>query len=496
MKRIIYALILLSSLPMYTRADDVPTNRHALDSLTGLIVRLEAAQRREGASDTARLQLASALRHYAFTAERFGLSEEAQQHAQRAYELYMSAGEYKWASLCLYERCIAYNNIGDTTHVAELMAELEALTKKDSSAVTRYNYYSIQLAYLMLTPPEPSSASEPNPRRELIEQLGRQSMDALKGIDNYHQYNIMPAWTYYNHALVYDMLYFPPQTDSIAKYLLLAEESGQQSPSLTDRLEVQISVGDERAWLYYYDKDYPRAEQQMLHVLALLDSVQTDSPASIITERGEAYAFMVELYTTQQRYAEALEYQQLLTENNAKRYSIDRQRILDEVQTKYEVDKAQMTIRHQNAVIRHVVIAAALLILAAMAVLTALWYRKRETEQALYVKALEADNIYNELEQLRQSHSIEPLLVLQEGLLAQIKDATIRQRIADVNMDAFRDMLIGARDLSMMDKRYLLCFFAGISAEQIASIFNISPASVYTVRYRIGKKNAHLKGIF
>ena len=39
-----------------------------------------------------------------------------------------------------------------------------------------------------------------------------------------------------------------------------------------------------------------------------------------------------------------------------------------------------------------------------------------------------------------------------------------------------------------MDKRYLMCFAAGLSAEQVADIFNVEPASVYTVRYRIRKK--------
>jgi DNA-binding CsgD family transcriptional regulator len=39
-----------------------------------------------------------------------------------------------------------------------------------------------------------------------------------------------------------------------------------------------------------------------------------------------------------------------------------------------------------------------------------------------------------------------------------------------------------------MDKRYLLCFAAGLSAEQVSVLFSISPASVYTVRYRIRKK--------
>ena len=471
-------------------------NRRALDSLTNLIERLDGEARREGTSDSLLFERAQAWRNYAYTAQRLGMTEDGQLYAQRAYEAFVSVEEYGWASLCLYERCIAYNSIGDTTHVSELLGELSALARRDTSALTQYNYYAILFAYLMLDAPEASAQDEDDARRNAIEQASMQTIRALERIADYRRYHIMPVWTYYNHALIYDMLYAPPQTDSIARYLALAEASAAEEPELIDRQEAAISIGDERAWLYYYKSDYARAEQQMKQVLALLDSVQTDSPASIITERGEAYAFMVELYEAQSRHAEALAYQQLLTDNNTARYSIERQRVLDEVQTKYEVEKQQLTIRHQKEVIRYLIMVSVLALLFIASALVAVWYRKCETEEELYTQALEAESIYNELETLRQSKSIEPLQVLRDGLIAQIKDNDVKQKIANVNLDVVRDIVADAHGLSMMDKRYLLCFHAGLSAEQIAGLFNISPASVYTVRYRIGKKNAHLKGIF
>ena len=170
--------------------------------------------------------------------------------------------------------------------------------------------------------------------------------------------------------------------------------------------------------------------------------------------------------------------------------------MLDEVQTKYEVEKQQLTIRHQKEVIRYLIMVSVLALLLIASALVAVWYRKRETEEELYTQALEAESIYNELETLRRSKSIEPLQVLRDGLIAQSKDNDVKQKIANVNLDVVRDIVADAHGLSMMDKRYLLCFHAGLSAEQIAGLFNISPASVYTVRYRIGKKNAHLKGVF
>ena len=41
-----------------------------------------------------------------------------------------------------------------------------------------------------------------------------------------------------------------------------------------------------------------------------------------------------------------------------------------------------------------------------------------------------------------------------------------------------------------MDMKYLICFAADIDAKDISLLFNIEPASVHTVRYRIRKKFA------
>lgn len=44
------------------------------------------------------------------------------------------------------------------------------------------------------------------------------------------------------------------------------------------------------------------------------------------------------------------------------------------------------------------------------------------------------------------------------------------------------------KPLSLVDKRYILCFIAGLKPTEIATLFNVEPASIYTVRYRIKKK--------
>ena len=433
-----------------------------------------------------RLEMARTQRSYAYTAGRLGLTEKAQEYARSAQELFLAEGETGWASLCLYERAIAYHSIGDTLHMAALLAELADLAATDTSALTQYNYYAIAFAYGEMT-------STP---ADTIAEWGRRAIYYAERIDRPRSYNIMLVWLYYNQGLIYDLLYTPPRTDSIARYMALARASVATEPHLLDRQEAMISIGDEEAWLAYYAGDDARAEQRMLRVLNLIDSVAEDSPASVITERGEAYSFLVELYSKQGRWNEALNYQQLLTDNNSQRYSTERQRVLDEVQTRYEVEKKEMLIRHQRSIIRLTALTALFLFLAAIALTAALWLRKRRAEDALYVKALEAEDAQNELRQMQAEGSVEPLEALRRTLLEQMGEGERRtkngespkSRVERLNLQHFRQVIGDANGLSMMDKRYLMCFAAGLSAEEVAQLFLVEPASVYTVRYRIRKK--------
>lgn len=42
--------------------------------------------------------------------------------------------------------------------------------------------------------------------------------------------------------------------------------------------------------------------------------------------------------------------------------------------------------------------------------------------------------------------------------------------------------------LTIVDKKYIVCFVADIPVRDIATMFNMEAASVYTARYRIRKK--------
>ena len=490
MKPKVFVVLFLCALSILSVRADSSNQSEVLDSLALRMAELEQAWTESKSidnrqNDSLYLELAHCQRTYAYTAGKVGKMQEAQEYAQRAYEAFMFKGEWGSASLCLYERFVAYNNIGDTTHMAELTEALRVLAEKDTSALTQFNYYSIMLAnYAALGLGEEAIAA------------GRKSINYLEQIKDYRRWNILPVWNYYNQALMYDFFREPPQTDSIAYWLDRAEMSIAGPIHPLDRQEAMISIGDLRAWLYYYQKDYVRAERKMLEVLSLIDSVGANSPASIVTERGEAYAFFVELYETLGRHAQALEFQKLLTENNKERYDIERQRVLDDVQTRYEVKLQKATIARQKSVLRLVSVISVLVVLAIVFALLAVLYRKRQIEETLYAKALEADNMYTALQQVRERTNTEPLEIMRGQLLSQIRSLSDRtkykqeaiSRVEQLNLQTFKQNILEAESLSVMDKRYLMCFAAGLSAEQVADVFNVEPASVYTVRYRIRKK--------
>ncbi|MDL2254649.1 hypothetical protein LJB78_00005 [Bacteroidales bacterium OttesenSCG-928-J16] len=48
--------------------------------------------------------------------------------------------------------------------------------------------------------------------------------------------------------------------------------------------------------------------------------------------------------------------------------------------------------------------------------------------------------------------------------------------------------ILSERKITNMDMKYLICFAADMESKDISLIFNIEPASVRTVRYRIKKK--------
>ena len=60
--------------------------------------------------------------------------------------------------------------------------------------------------------------------------------------------------------------------------------------------------------------------------------------------------------------------------------------------------------------------------------------------------------------------------------------------LRELDLGHIQVLLGHGKKITTMDKRYILCFAAGMTVEEIAEFMCLEPASVYTVRYRLRKK--------
>ena len=459
-------------------------------------------------ADSLAFQRALSQRNYGIDAFKQGHSESAQDSLIAAYDTFMRLQRYDYASLCLYERAIEYMNIGAFDQMEVLMRQLEMLTRYDLSAsemcapLVLFNYYSVASAYYAQLD-----------SGDLAIYYGEQSIQALEQLPNPEQWRIIPPWNYYNQALYYDFYTDPRQTDSIEVYLLRAEHAAALLHDPDDRQEVSISIQDMWAWLHYYRGQYRAAERTMQEVLVMIDSVAEFHPNTVVTERGEAYAFMVMLCTEQGRYREALDWQERLIENNAVRYDIDKTASLQEIETRYEVEKKTLEmerLQERNLAFRRLLYLLLSFLLCAILLIVVLYLRKKNTEARLYEAALEADNMRSamdaaltaapsekeELNKEKKEDGMTALQLLADNLIKQLQQLPAScaykmhsiARLQTLDIENIAHLCAQGNRLTNMDKRYILCFAAGMSVEDVADLFHIEPASVYTVRYRLRKK--------
>ncbi len=429
-----------------------------------------------------------------------GKAADAQKKLIKAYDLFVAMEEWDMASMCLYERAIDYMNIGDMANMAAQCEELKSLNEQYPSSMVAYNYHSVASGYYSYVDSIDWAIAH-----------GWSAIDALEQIDNPAAYNIVPVWSYYNMAFFYDMYFQPPMVDSVRHYLVRARASIEDSRTRKDSLEALISIVDLEAWQEYYEKDYAQAESMMAYVLELIDTVAQTSPNTVVTERGEAYKFMAMIHEEQGHWQRAFVYQQKLLDNNELRYDDDKRRVLQEVQTQYEVEKQQLEMEKlaaENSRGRWLLVALWLLLLLLVIGYWLLVLGRRNTEAKLYEAALEADNMRQTIQSLESQTDVDPLVILVDELVAQLEkekptpspslkgrelEAKVRRGeivgvLRELDLGHIQVMLSHGKKITTMDKRYILCFAAGMTVEEIADFMSLEPASVYTVRYRLRKK--------
>jgi hypothetical protein len=207
---------------------------------------------------------------------------------------------------------------------------------------------------------------------------------------------------------------------------------------------------------------------------------------------------MAMIHEEQGQWRKAYDYQQKLLDNNELRYDVDKRRVLQEVQTQYEVDKRELEMEKLKAEnkSRGLSLLVCGLVLVALGLgFGLLLMRKRALDSALYEAALEADNMRQALQTLESKTDIDPLQALVDEIMVQLESGrklsyasrTIQQ-LRSLDLSHVQVLLGHGKKITVMDKRYVLCFASGMSVDEIADFFNLEPATIYTVRYRLRKK--------
>lgn len=212
---------------------------------------------------------------------------------------------------------------------------------------------------------------------------------------------------------------------------------------------------------------------------------------------------------------------------------------LKELEVKYEVEKKENQIswleeRNQTArkIILLVVSLLSALTFVLILILVLFRMRKRNLEQKVYEAALMAELKQEELaqssaekrhlqevfdrisalagenrelaqkyeEQLKsirekidqgtvQSVIVKMKETVEHSSLESETKAIYTKKLLSLNADEMEKLFLPVNDkMTSMDMKYILCFYINMDAKEIGLLFNVEPASVYTVRYRIRKK--------
>ena len=341
------------------------------------------------------------------------------------------------------------------------------------------------------------------------------------------------AVAYYNMALSYAKCY-SNRHDSIYFYLDKALElkTGYQ---LTD-IEMEISVYEFYAELHFEHKKYDRAEKDMLHVLSLLEDRDY---YTVIPHYSQVYKFLAMYYEAMNRPDEALKYHKLLLENEKKRYDNDKIVAMDDMLVKYETEKKKeqidrLTERNKTAK-KILILSIGLIIFLLIGLLVLILLhksRKKNLEHSIYETALLAELKHTELDRnreekehlqqqydnlktqadrnkqkaqlydaklkrIKQQLEQKPTKIMIEKLtdwisksgMEEAKKNTYIRQLSELDIDALEQgYLTTDEKISNMDMKYIICFASDMDVKDMSILFNVEPASIRSVRYRIKKK--------
>ena len=472
-------------------------------------------------------------RYYGYVQSTTGSVQLAHKYFYQAIDLYEQLDNYADLFLCYYY--IAENQVQtlDNEGMFKIIKQMQAILEKPSlgkNPLLLFRYYSIVSAYH-------SILFEHHPETiEYADTMFKTNLKIIELLENHREEVNRKdiAFDYYNMASSYNDVY-PEKVDSIFYFLdkALAITYGNRSVDM----ELEACVYIEYAKQRYKQKKYEQAEKDILHALSILDQFIDNN--SVILEVDKAYRFIVELYETLNRPVEALKYHKLFMESEQRRYKNEKIAAMTEMLVKYEAEKKEEQVerlKERNETAKKINFLTVSLTIVMLIVLIAIIrlnrLRRKNYELSIYETALLAELKQSELEQNRkekeqlqqqyadmktQADQTKQEALLNRTELTRIKqqleqkptkamigklcewlseiymekskkDAYIKQ-LSELDVEMLEQGYFSADEkISNMDMKYIVCFAIDMPVKDMSLLFNVEPASIRSVRYRIKKK--------
>ncbi len=420
-------------------------------------------------------------------------------------------GMYTQSAATLYNIAGCFFDIKDTEGMARALAQMEDYFKKDNSKQSQHQYNVMKHRYFeLLLEKEKKKTGKTN--FSLVDSVMlymKRNIYLTENHLNKLNPNFLHGWDYYYLARALDN-YYPEQSDSIVVYtskaikMLDREKHNIKNDDAVKELLLIISIPLAKAfarkgnWL----EAYKIMTEKTLPLLKELKGRR-----NIIDQRHAAYQFMADYHEKFGNTTEALAYHKLLHESEAERYENEKVQAINDMSVKYETEKKEIQIQILSKQRKLLLVLAISIFLIAVLIVSFNRLKRKNIEQQLYETALLAELHQNELEKIKDSNrqadkqeleryragnTIESITQIVSGSIIESDNKKIYlDRLSKLDAKLFENIFQnGNAKVTSMDMKYIICFAADIDVKDISMIFNVEPASVHTVRYRIRKKYA------